>query len=356
MKPPVEAPRAWGDDRLELATDAERVLVCPLPKAWTARRDRTLTTAEHPGTAVSWGSGIFEVRAAEPVEGGGMRYRLAPWDDRHAIRRMESYDSASERVRESGRAEVLRGVGARWVSILLAPLAGLFPGRVQERMETEFGAPAVAMTISSAIPLLLLGVWGIVERAVGGQLAGGPVLPAWLLPSIPVAMYLAVESALRLASAAAMGRPMGSLPVVIACEAWNELRSPRAAAGRAGVERDDSSAAQRDSVDRFQMLEPLLSFLSPPEQTRLAERFGFDPIRWGRITAAILLAACGSNAVVALVNLIARRFSAADAFWLFAGGAVAAEKVARWRRLAAGEPAGSVLGALVRPLARSLLG
>jgi hypothetical protein len=221
-------------------------------------------------------------------------------------------------------------------------------------MEAEFGAPAVAMTISSAIPLLLLGVWGIIERAVGGQLAGGPDLPEWLIPRIPVAMYLIVESALRLASAASMRRPMGTLPIVIAWEAWNGLRSPRGATARAGQTPEDPSAAERDSVDRFQMLEPLLSLLSPAEQNLLADRFGFDPIRWGKITAAILLAACGSNAAVALVNLFARHFAAADAFWLFAGGAVAAEQVARWRRLAAGQPAGSVLGVLVRPLARSL--
>src|SRR6476469_7022425 len=100
--PPQEPARAWGADRLEHADERERVLLCPLEKAWTPRRERTLTRAEHPGTAGSWGGAIFEVRGAEPLEGGGggIRYRLAPWEDAHAIRRLEAYDAASEAVRE----------------------------------------------------------------------------------------------------------------------------------------------------------------------------------------------------------------------------------------------------------------
>jgi hypothetical protein len=168
-------------------------------------------------------------------------------------------------------------------------------------------------------------------------------------------MYLVVESSLRIASAVAMKRPMGSLPVVIAWEAWSAIRQPRGEAQEALEASAEPSAAERDSQDRFRMLEPLLSLLSPGEQSNLAERFGFDPVRWGKITAAILLAACGSNFVAALVNLFAGRFAVADALWLLAGGGLTAEQLARWRRLAAGHAAGSVLGVLVRPLARPLL-
>jgi len=341
-------PRAYGEDRLELADESERVLLCPVAKAWTARRERTLTAAEHPGTAVSWGDAIFEVAAAEPLGGGAIRYRLVPWRDEHAIRRMEHYDAANEAARAAERGDLRGRAGARGLSIALAPIAGLLPGRVQERMEHEVGAPAVAMTVASAMPLLLLGVWGFVERAVGGRLAGGPELPWWLLPSIPVALYLVVESALRLASAVAMGRPMGSLPVVLAWEAWGAIRGEPAA-------RPATRLPEESDADRYRMVEPFLALLTPDEQSRLEERFGFDPIRWGRITAALILLVCGSNVFAAAVNAATGRGSLADAAWLVAGTLLSIEQIARWRRLRDRRPAGSVLGVLVRPLARRLL-
>jgi hypothetical protein len=342
------APRAYGADRLERADADERVLLCPTEKAWTPRLARTLTKAEHPGTAVSWDGEIFEVRAAEPLPGGGVRYRLEPWRDEHAIRRMEHYDAANEAARAADRTDQRRRVGARGLSIVLAPLAGLLPGRVQERMETEVGAPAVAMTVSSAVPLLLLGVWGAVQRAVGGQLSGGPELPEWLLPSMPVAMYLVLESVLRLTSAIAMARPMGSLPVVLAWEAWQAFRG-------ASDDRPATRLPEESDADRFRMVEPFLALLAPEEQSRLEERFAFDPIRWGKITAALILLVCGTNAFAAAVNAATGRGSLADAVWLVAGTLLSIEQIARWRRLRERRPAGSVLGALVRPLARRLL-
>jgi len=352
--PPEEPARAWGADRLEHADERERVLLCPLEKAWTPRRERTLTRAEHPGTAVSWGGAIFEVRDAEPLESGGIRYRLSPWEEGHAIRRMEAYDAASEAAREAEHAGRRASVRARGLSILLAPLAGLLPGRVQQRMEGDFGAPAIAMTVSSAAPMFLVGFLGVFDRFLGG-VGGGLDFPAWLAPPAPVALYLFAESSLRLASALAMGQPMGSLPVVLAWEAWEDGHRPRAATP-AAAQPADPGAAERDASDRFQMLEPLLSLLAPAEQSLLAHRFGFDPIRWGRITAGILLAVGGLNVLASLANAAGGRFGAADALWLLAGGALALEQVSRWRRLAAGAPAGSVLGTLVRPLARPLLG
>jgi hypothetical protein len=103
------------------------------------------------------------------------------------------------------------------------------------------------------------------------------------------------------------------------------------------------------------MLEPFLSLLSPEEQGRLEERFGFDPIRWGKITAALILLVCGANVFTAAVNAAASRAGGADAAWLLLGTPLTLEQIARWRRLRELRPAGSVLGALVRPLARRLL-
>jgi hypothetical protein len=341
----ADSPRAYGSDRLERSDVAERVLLCASPKAWTPRRERTLTSAEYPGTAAAWGGDVFEVAAAEPLAGGGIRYRLVPWSDGHAIRRMEQYDAASEAARSADRTDLRRRVLARRLSIALAPLAGLLPGRVQSRMEGDFGAPALAMTVSSAAPLFVVGLLGVLERFVGG-LGGSFGFPAWLAPPAPIAVHLLVESALRLASAAAMLQPMGSLPVVLVWEAVGAARGRTAPA-----------AASRDwsDEDRYRMLEPLLSLLSPEEQSRLSERFAFQPVRWGRITAGILLVVCGTNVLAALGAAAIGRFAAVDAFWLLAGIPLGLEQVVRWRRLASGKAAGSVLGALVRPLARPLL-
>src|SRR5207253_10540081 len=44
-----------------------------------------------------------------------------------------------------------------------------------------------------------------------------------------------------------------------------------------------------------------------------------------------------------------------DFAWLLVGGYLCVEQIVRRRRFGQGHPAGSVLGALVRPLARSLL-
>jgi hypothetical protein len=341
-----DPPRAYGADRLERAGEGERVLLCPLAKAWTPRRERTLTTSEFPGTAVSWGGEIFEVAAAEPLA-AGVRYRLVPWREGQAIRRMEPYDAPSEAARAAGRTDLERRVAARGLSIALAPLGGLLPGRVQQRMESEFGAPAVWMTISSAAPLFVVGFLGVLNGFLGG-LGGDLGLPRWLAPGGPVGFYLLIESSLRLASAIAMGQPMGSLPVVLAWEAWSAVRvePEKRRAPRIPAESD---------ADRFRMMEPFLALLTPEEQRGLEERFAFDPIRWGRIGAAILFLVCGSNAFAAAVNAAAGRATGADAAWLLVGTPLALEQVLRWRRLREGRPAGSVLGALVRPLARRLL-
>jgi hypothetical protein len=342
--------RAFGEDRLEAGGDGEVWLHCPAPKAWLARRPKTLTTAEYPGTAVEWQGGVFEVLRTEPQADGSIRYRLAPWEEAHAIRRMERYDAASEVARGAEQLDRRERIRRRRLSILFAPLVGLLPGETQKRMEGEFGAPAVAMTIASALPLAVAGFLGLFDhllRSVGGGLG----LPEVLTPPFPVAIYLCMESALRLASAVAAGEPMGALPVVVAAMAWREARAP--GSGSRGRSRPLPDA-ERDALDRFRMLEPMLSLLAPEEQRTIARRFPFDPIRWGRITSWALLIVGVVEAGASLVSLFVGRLGIADAAWLLAGGFLALEQVRRLRILRSGSPAGSVLGVLVRPLARPL--
>jgi hypothetical protein len=348
----AEAPLSpFGADRVEAGAGDETLLVCPVSKdSWTPRLEKTLTKAAFPGTAVEWGGRLFEVRRADPLPEGGMRYALTPWEEGHAIRRLERYDEDSERGRGRAREDTASRIRRRRLSILLAPLAGLLPGAVQTDMESEYGAPAIAMTISSALPLFIVGLLGVFQRLLDG-LGGGLGLPGWMTPPGPLAVYLLGESALRLGSAIAMGEPMGSFPVVVAYAAWREAREP----GREPGEAASPSDAAREAYDRFRLIEPLLSLLSPSEQETLADRFRFEPVRWGKLTAKILFLVAGSNFAVAIINLAAGAFNPSDLFWLLAGGFLSYEQLRRLHRLSARRPAGSILGALVRPLARPLL-
>ena len=99
---------------------------------------------------------------------------------------------------------------------------------------------------------------------------------------------------------------------------------------------------------------------SPPSpaaaQRELAARYGFDPGRWGRITAGVLLAVGAANALASLAVLAAGRGDLWDAAGLVVGGLLAAEQVRRLRLLRRHEPAGSVLGALILSMAAPLFG
>jgi hypothetical protein len=346
-------PSAYGADQARTRASGEIELSCPFAKAWTARSGKTLSSAEYPGTAVEWDGRIYEVLGADPMPQGGMLYRLGPWPDHHAIRRLEHYDQVSEELRAADRRDRRADEGKRRLALLLSPLAGLLPADIQKKMERDFGARALAMTIASAVPLFFIGFLGLVAFLV--QNAGAALdAPAWLAPPLPVAAYLFGESALRLASALAGQEPMGSLPVVFAVTLWRSLRRPRArrptgAAGTAAV------LDEQGLQDRFQVLEPALAFLSAGEQEVLAGRFGFDAVRWGRITAAVLLAASVLNALVSLSAFGAGDGIVWSVIWLLPVGYLAVEQLRRFQALGRGEPAGSILGRLVRPFARPLL-
>jgi hypothetical protein len=332
------------------------VLICPLSKSWTPRAARTLTVSEHPGTAVEWEGRLYEVRDAIPGADGGMRYGLAPWEEGHAIRRMERYDAVSEEIREAERRERRGDVARRRLSILLAPLAGLLPGEIQKEMERDFGAPAVLMTVASAAPLFVVGFLGLVGALIG--MAGATLpLPHWLAPPAAVAVYLFGESALRLASAIGAGEPMGTLAAVLVLAVSRAARRPQPAPA-AKSRPEMLPAGEEDTRDRdlFHVLEPVLALLPPSEQETLVLRFGFDAIRWGRKTAAVLLAAAVLNTVFSLAAFSQPGSLFGEILWSLPALYLAIEQVRRLRTFNAGRAAGSVLGRLVRPFAKRLLG
>lgn len=210
-------PTPFGTDRLETAPDGNLRLLCAFSKGWRPRLPSAGRRAEHPGTAVEWQEGVFEVLAAEPRPAGGIAYSLGPWRDDLAIRSLERYDAASEAERAAERRRRQRAPRKRGLAILLSPLLGHLPGTVQERMERDFGAPANAMTTASAFPLFVLGVLGLlafVARIAGASLAPLPE------PSLPLSLYLLLESSLRLSIVVTQSRPAGSIPGTIAYALW----------------------------------------------------------------------------------------------------------------------------------------
>jgi hypothetical protein len=349
--------RAFGADRIDAGTGETIVLISALPKSWQPRAARTLTTPEYPGTAVEWDGRLFEILEADPTPSGGVRYRLGPWPDGHAIRRLERYDEVSESIRQTDRRDHSLDRGKRRLSVLLAPLAGLLPGEIQKKMERDFGAPAIAMTVASAVPLFLVGFLGLFNFMLHG--AGGVLdFPEWLAPSFPVAAYLFGESALRLASAIAGGEPMGTLWAALALAVWRAARQPKAETEAMNVDVPAAAAADDPGErlrDRFHILEPVLALLSPGEQELLAGRYGFDSVGRGRLTAVVLLVACVLNTFVSLSAFGTRGGAFSELLWFFPVACLAAEQVLRLKTLSRGEPAGSVLAVLVRPVAKPLL-
>ncbi|MGH9365811.1 MAG: hypothetical protein ACRD1B_11195 [Thermoanaerobaculia bacterium] len=352
---------AYGQDFLEKVPDGTVFLSSPASKGWTARQERTPTRAEHPGTAVRWQGDVFEVVQANALPDGSLRYKLAPWDFRHAIRVIQSYDAASEQKHTTEHTRRRESIWKRRLSILFSPVLGHLPGPVQEKMESEFGAPARAMTIVSALPLLALGVVGVLSHLVSvfsgnlladaGAAPGAPLLP-WE-PPLPIAFYLLMESGCRLGSTFVTGHPIGSLPGVLAYKLWSQWSGRRIVSPLSTAGAPATKPQARE--DRYRMLEPLLALLSPQEQRLLEHRFGFESLRWGRITAVCLLVVSGFGVLTALTALLEGAGNLGDLLVLLVGAGLLLEQVRRQREFARGHPAGSVLARLVRPLARNLL-
>lgn len=327
---------------------------CAVGKSWVARQGGSQTRSEHPGTAIDWQDEVYEVVSVEALAGTAVRYRLAPWVHGHAIRRIERYDEASELARHASRVETHTDSDKRTLAFLFSPILGHLPAAVQKRMEHDFGAPAAIMTAVSAVPPLILGVLGVIACLVAAVAGGSEGARGGAVLGI-VSAYFFFESSMRLFYSAFFQRePMGSLPGHLAYAIWSLLRG-RPASFASTPTATRTAETETALQDRYTMVEPLLALLSPEEQTSLERHFGFDPFKWGRRSSLLILFVAGANV---LISMAAFR-SGTDVFLDFAALVVGAffvlEQISRRRRIAAGHPAGSVLGALVRPLARPLI-
>ena len=349
-------PRPLGRDRIAGVREGKLLLSCGEPKGWRAREPMTATSPEHPGTCVRWEEQLFEVEDLETRADGSLCYTLALWDDRHAIRVIATYDAGTEAARTRETRDGVRRTEGRTALLLAAPLVGSLPAPVQERLELEYNVHASTLSLASALPLFFFGVFSIVARGVTA--AGGPVLLP--VPVMLLGHYLFVESALRLAVALLQGRGIGTVAGTLLYEAWRlsgrgaDRARGRAVAPEKSVFQVEARDPWEEDVDRFHLLEPVLSFLDEKDQSALAARFGFDGSKWARTSAIFLLVALGPFAVTALLGfLLAPEVS--DLLVLLLAGGLCVEQVARLRRAARKKPAPSVLGLFVRPLTRGLV-
>jgi len=339
--------QAYGSDRVR-ADDGERVeLLSRIPKAWTPRAPKTLTTAEFPGTAVLWEERYFEVISAEPLPQGGVRYVLEPWPEMHAMRTIDHYDDAHEAQRLAEYRAQLARETKRKSANALALLAGHLPAGVQEEIGRELGIIAPRLTIFSA-----LGVYAVVITLVlwlvSGIMSGTPrPLPVYLVTG-----YLFVETSLRFGIAWLIGRPAGSAIGVIGYLIYYYTAADRTRAvspfarEKGMVITITETPADRAVADSLVMREALVTLLSPADQARVAARFGYDYRHQSSVIAILILffAAIGVATSLhrgALISLIA-------------ASAIAAEQLYRLVILRS-RPAGSILGIAARPFVRKLL-
>lgn len=365
MRPKPEysrhVPKAIGDDRLDILPDGCFELHSSLDKGWKARRDRTQTTAEFPGTPVRWEDEWWEVVHLRRLPDGRRIYVLEPWQERHPIRNPSRYDEASEKERRDAAAKARTRQKQTRGIVLAGLLIGHVPAHAQREIENEYGVLAVRLSLVSLILPMLFAVW--VAYRLGGALID-PTAPkpgAWL---ILFGGYMAFESIFRLNRILSKSSPCGSILGLIAYDIWRlATKRGRAFEARAAAVAEerlssrslgsvDAATAERDA---YEIRLPFLALLSPREQLQLRATFGFDPKKWGMRTALTIGVFAALGCWTSVVTILGGRGVFSTWTSLIVAAALLFEQIRRIVVAAGGKPAGSVLGAVVRPLCRKLL-
>ncbi|MDQ6802543.1 MAG: hypothetical protein M3041_17145 [Acidobacteriota bacterium] len=336
--------QAFGSDRIRRVDGDQITLFSRLSKGWTARVEKTYTSAEFPGTAVEWEEKYFEVVIAEPLPQGGVRYVLEPWLDHQVMRFVDRYDAETEAARIEENRKSSRREKARISANLLGMLTGHLPAVVQNELGREIGVLPARLTFASILgTLFVIGL--LVLYSVRSIMSEEP-LP--LFVAIPAA-YLGIENMFRFAVNWTQSRPIGSTVGFIAYALFHLItrRGPSPFAEEKGFKVKISEAtpevAERDA---YRVRAAFVTLLPPADQARVMERFGYDyRINSTRVAFVIL--------VFALIGVFS---SYRSARWisLAAAALIAIEQIARMIALRRG-PAGSVFGFVVRPFVRKLL-
>ena len=348
--------QSFGSDRVRVGSDGTIVLLSRLDKRWVPRREKTLSHAEFPGTAVEWEEQHFEVIDAAPLPQGGVQYTLATWKAEHAIRLLDVYDAESEVQRLAAhRADIARekkriGVNAA------ALLTGHLPAAVQEHLAGDLGVNAARLTLISLIgPLVLVGI--VIHLFVASRLAqtASPI-PLWLWA---VCIYLMAESTVRFGTTMSQGRPAGSLFGLAVYLVYHLLAPNRAARVTPFASRKGDALFHTDAPpdvamqDAFILREPIVTLLSAGEQARIAARFPYDYRHQSGLVAGIILVFAAIGVATSWQAMRADHSLSAALSFLVALS-LSVEQVVRLVRFQHG-PAGSILGVLARPLVGKLL-
>lgn len=338
--------QSFGSDRVREVAGGRLLLFSRYPKNWQPRTPKTLTSPEHPGTAIFWDDAIYEVVSAEGQPQGAVRYVLEPWRDEHAVRVTDRYDEASETQRFAEHQARIRREQNRKAVTFTAFLAGHLPALVQEQIAGELGMFAPRMTLLSVLTVFAL-IAALVVAMVQQLMSGNPPHP-W---QIIVLAFLAAESVVRFHMAWMQNRPMGSLIGILIysmayAAGWKRgMTSPmQQSKGHALYIREETADAKLR--DAFTMREPLITLLSPAEQAQFAQRFDYDYRRHSSMVAWIFLifSAAGVYSSIRSGAVLS----------LLCAGTLAVEQLLRLAAFRRG-PAGSVLGILARPFTKKLL-
>ena len=336
--------QAFGSDRVRRGDGEQVILLSRLPKGWTPRVQKTLISAEFPGTAILWEETYYEVVIAEGLPQGGVRYVLEPWREHHAMRVTERYDAESEAQRiEENRKAVVREK-ARVSANLLALLTGHLPAVVQEHLGREIGVLPPRLTLISILGMYTV-IGALVLVAVSFTLGREPI-PLWI--ALP-AFYLGIENTIRFFIYWTQSRPIGSTIGFIVYSLFHFITgrgvSPFAVEKGWAVKIQESPpdvAAQ----DAFILREGFVTLLTPEDQERVAERFGYNYKRESRTVAILIL-------IIALVGIVSSYY-AHSLISMLVAMALGSEQIIRLAAFRRG-PAASVLRFVVRPLVRKLL-
>ena len=90
-------------------------------------------------------------------------------------------------------------------------------------------------------------------------------------------------------------------------------------------------------------------------QRKMQQRFGFDPIAQGKLTAVVILFIAGVGAAVSIAALMNGELRFSRLLSALVAIALIAEQIHRLTLLAAAKPAPSILGTIVRPFMHSIL-
>lgn len=337
-------PSSYGSDRIAASSGGRHVLISASDKGWNPRKQRT------PGTAVNWDGELYEVLEAAPHP-AGMRYVLALWDDREAIRQSSCYDADSEAARAAAREQERRTEKASAAFALAGILVGHLPAFMQRRIESRYGVPATQMTMISTVPFFLFGAYCATRVPVPAidDALGTSSLPCGV---VVLGVFLFAESVFRLRWALGNG-PIASIAGFLLTLPIRFFLAP----DKGTRVRVDSVGPTTDVAlaDAYRVREPFIALLPPEDQARMRRRFGFDPILWGKRTAMTILAIALLGVFVESSVVVSGYGGFGDYLSLIAAAALGGEQLARLKRLRTGQAAGSVLGLPIRGILKPRL-